>query len=100
MNARHSIIVATGSHAAPSVAGAFTNMARKIVQQHLVRSGILFDLQFPKAKVKVAHQASKINIKSGEAVDKWKLRVGNAIAALKGKKFTGSLVEDHAGFAC
>jgi uncharacterized protein (DUF697 family) len=93
----------------PSLAGASTYVVGKVVQEHLAGGGTALDLQFSKAKAKVAEELNKIKTRSGEAVDKLKAkssevvtgiktksgeaigegktRVGNVVLALQGKKF-------------
>ncbi len=98
-----------GSSALTS-AGISTYVVGKVVQEHLATGGSVLDLQLSKAKAKVALEMSKIKAKSGEVaggiktklgegVGEGKLRVENAIAALRGKKLTSPAVEEHVGVA-
>ena len=101
---------ALGFFTAPSLAGTSTYVVGKVVQEHLAGGGTLLDLQLSKAKAKVSEELGKIKTKSGEtvhmiktksveAVDEGKQRVGNAVAALRGKKYPPVPVEEPAGAA-
>lgn len=81
----------------PSLAATSTYVVGKVVQDHLAGGGNILDLQLSKAKDKVAEEMSKlktqsgsvvsgIKTKSGEVFSEGKQRLGNAVAALRGKK--------------
>jgi uncharacterized protein (DUF697 family) len=94
----------------PSLAATSTYVVGKVVQDHLASGGNILDLQLSKAKDKVAEEMSKlksksgsvvsgIKTKSGEIFSEGKQRVGNAVAALRGKNVTVPPAEEHAAAA-
>lgn len=94
----------------PSLAATSTYVVGKVVQEHLANGGNILDLQLSKAKARVAEEMSKlktksgevvggIKTKSGEAFNEGKQRVGNAVAALRGKNVTVPPAEEHAAAA-
>jgi uncharacterized protein (DUF697 family) len=95
----------------PSLAATSTYVVGKVVQDHLAGGGNILDLQLSKAKDKVAEEMSKlksksgsvvsgIKTKSGEVFSEGKQRVGNAVAALRGKNVTvPPAAEEHAAAA-
>ena len=100
----------------PSLAAASTYVVGKVVHEHLANGGNAFDLQLSKAKAKVAEELGKLKTKSGATVDAFKTksgqvasgiktksgevygeskaRVGNAVLALRGKKFPVPVAEE------
>lgn len=94
----------------PSLAATSTYVVGKVVQDHLASGGNILDLQLSKAKDRVAEEMSKlknksgsvvsgIKTKSGEIFSEGKQRVGNAVAALRGKNVTVPPTEEHAAAA-
>jgi uncharacterized protein (DUF697 family) len=87
---------ALGFFTAPTLAGGSTYVVGKVVQEHLATGGSPFDLHLAEASAKVKRELDKMKAKSGSAMVEGKERVGNAVAALRGKKTDVAPPVEHA----
>jgi uncharacterized protein (DUF697 family) len=87
---------ALGFFTAPTLAGASTYTVGKVVQEHLATGGSPFNLHLAEASAKVKLELDKMKTKSGDMIGEGKERVGNAVAALRGKKTAVAPSVEHA----
>jgi uncharacterized protein (DUF697 family) len=85
-----------GFFTSPTLAGVSTYTVGKVVQEHLATGGSPFNLHLAEASAKVKSELEKMKTKSANAIGEGKERMGNAMAALRGKKAEVTPPMEHA----
>jgi uncharacterized protein (DUF697 family) len=90
---------ALGFFTSPTLAGTSTYIVGRVIEEHLATGGSPFNLHLAEASAKVKQELSKIKTKSGDLIVESKERVGNAVAALRGKKAEAVPAQEDAAAA-